>query len=217
MKVIIQCSGSKRSDARTLTYGGIIANFVANAKLAPPSKSETSVTPDDAIAGSSMTWRELLLRSQGVQSGLLTVAELYRPRVYRQLVASYGPENVFILSAGWGLIRADFRLPNYDITFSSQAEKYKRRKASESFSDFNQLSDGTDPVVFFGGQNYRPLLNTLLLSHQRQKIAFFRSEGNAKPGFFRGWDMRPYITPKLTNWHYDAAAAFATGHLRIGD
>jgi len=217
VKIVIQCAGSKRLDANTLIYDGVIANFVASAKLAPATELGRFVTPDDAVGESSMTWRELLLTSQGMQSGLLTAGELYRPRVYRELLASYGSENVFILSAGWGLVRADFRLPKYDITFSSQAEKYKRRKISDTFMDFNQLPDGPDPVVFFGGKHYRPLLNSLLSSQQRPKIAFFRSERSAKCEILDGWEMRPYITSKLTNWHYDAAATFATGHLQIGD
>jgi hypothetical protein len=51
-----------------------------------------------------------------------------------RLVEKFGIEKVFILSAGWGLIRADFLTPNYDITFSGSAE---------AFSDDAQRTDTT--------------------------------------------------------------------------
>ena len=38
--------------------------------------------------------------------GLFRGAELYKPPVYRALVERSGWQNVFILSAGWGLIRS---------------------------------------------------------------------------------------------------------------
>jgi hypothetical protein len=40
-------------------------------------------------------------------------------------VDRFGLENVYVLSASWGLIRADFLTPYYDITFSSSADAYK--------------------------------------------------------------------------------------------
>ena len=57
-----------------------------------------------------------------------------RPSVYRELVHALGAENVFILSAGWGLLSADFLTPNYDITFSATAERYKRRRVRDVIS-----------------------------------------------------------------------------------
>jgi hypothetical protein len=65
---------------------------------------------------------------------------------------------VFVLSAGWGLIRSDFLTPNYDITFTSQAESYKRRDANDpSFKDFKQLtSDAQDEIFLLASKAYSP-------------------------------------------------------------
>ncbi|BAU49572.1 hypothetical protein SVA_3024 [Sulfurifustis variabilis] len=43
--------------------------------------------------------------------------------------------DVFILSAGWGLIGAAFLTPVYDITFSNSADDYKRRRRRNQFDD----------------------------------------------------------------------------------
>ena len=72
--------------------------------------------PDD-LSDSGITWRERLLRynrQPGTNPlGLLRAWELYQNAVYSRLVRTYGIERVYILSAGWGLITADFLTPNY--------------------------------------------------------------------------------------------------------
>jgi hypothetical protein len=68
--------------------------------------------------------------------GLLPAWQLYDRPVYRELVHALGAENVFILSAGWGLLSADFLTPNYDITFSKTAKRYKRRRVRDRYRDF---------------------------------------------------------------------------------
>ena len=50
----------------------------------------------------------------GNSLGLLPVYRLYANPVYERLVDKLGVANVYILSAGWGLIRADFLTPSYD-------------------------------------------------------------------------------------------------------
>ena len=71
------------------------------------------------------------------------------PRVYSDLVEAYGLKNVFILSAGWGLVAGGFLLPNYVITFAEGAESYKRRRKGDRFEDFAMLpTDTARPVVF---------------------------------------------------------------------
>ena len=56
--------------------------------------------------------------------------QLYQNKTYGLLVDRFGLNTVYILSAGWGLVRADYLLPYYDITFSPSAEAYKRRRES---------------------------------------------------------------------------------------
>ena len=104
--------------------------------------------------------------------GLLPAWQLYDRPVYRELVHALGAENVLILSAGWGLLSADFLTPNYDITFSTTAERYKRRRVRDRYRDFCMLSgDRIEPVVFLGGKDYVPLRNlSTTLRHRRLRF-----------------------------------------------
>jgi len=141
MKIVIQCAGRKVQDAGALKdANGQPVLFVANPALAPPAEGCTYARPDDP-AGNGLTWREFLVqynykyrRNGANPSGLLPAYQLYAPEIYRQLVARFCVHNVFILSAGWGLIRADFLTPKYDITFSASAHRYRRRSILDPFS-----------------------------------------------------------------------------------
>ena len=78
---------------------------------------------------------------------LLPAWQLYSPPTYKL--------QLYILSAGWGLIRADFLTPNYDITFSSarNVEKFKRRTRRATYRDFCLAPTvAAEPIVFFGGK-----------------------------------------------------------------
>lgn len=116
MKVIIQCSGRKRSDAgRLRSAAGEDILFVAQPGLCPRD-TQASVCycrPDDPVEPGSETWREALVAynfSGGNPRGLSAAADLYCPGVYRSLASAFGRENVFILSAG-RLVADPFRLP----------------------------------------------------------------------------------------------------------
>jgi hypothetical protein len=68
--------------------------------------------------------------------GLYSAWQLYENKAYARLVDQLGIDRVYILSAGWGLIRADFLTPCYDITFSQSADSYKRRRKADRYQDF---------------------------------------------------------------------------------
>ncbi|MBK9584828.1 MAG: hypothetical protein IPO55_02795 [Alphaproteobacteria bacterium] len=62
----------------------------------------------------------------------------------------------------------------YDITFSSQADAYKRRRAHDAYADFNMLEGRSDePVAFFGGKDYLPLFCRLTEDYPGRRIAAF--------------------------------------------
>jgi len=130
MKIVIQCAASKVPDAGSLTdANGKSVLFVANPALAPQSETCIYARPDDP-AGNELTWHDVLLEynkeykhTGANRLGLLPAYRLYAPQIYRQLVDHFGVSNVFILSAGWGLISADFLTPKYDITFPNIALK----------------------------------------------------------------------------------------------
>ncbi|PSM53107.1 hypothetical protein CBLAS_1810 [Campylobacter blaseri] len=66
---------------------------------------------------------------------------------------------IFIFFDVWGIVRAPFKLPKYDITFSSLSgrNKYKQRMLSSlDFKDYNHLEhiNKNTNIVFFGGSKY---------------------------------------------------------------
>lgn len=163
MIVVIQCAATKVAKAGHLvTAVGEPVTFVAHPEIAPKD-NKLYARPDDD-AGEGRSWREALLaynrEPHGNPLGLLPAYRLYRNPVYERLVAEFGIENVYILSAGWGLIRSDFLTAYYDITFSNtpNVEPYKRRKKTDKYNDIGMLPDSTDEeILFFGGKDYVPL------------------------------------------------------------
>ena len=99
-------------------------------------------------------WLLTRIHSNDNPLGLYPAYRLYRNPIYERLVDRLGLQNVYILSAGWGLIWADFLTPYYDITFSQSAEGFKRRWKTDRYMDFSMLPDRQgDEIVFFGGKD----------------------------------------------------------------
>src|SRR5579871_6499269 len=126
MIAVIQCASRKRSAAGHLeTPAGQPVTFVAAPRKAPPSDKVFYACPDDQ-SDYGWSWRDALLKYNETPADnprrLLPAWQLYEHSAYERLVGRLGDQNVFILSAGWGLIRADFLTPYYDITFSASAD-----------------------------------------------------------------------------------------------
>ena len=145
--------------------------------------------------------------------GLLKACRLYVPAIYTELATGLGVGNVLILSAGWGLIRADYLLPSYDITFSAAAEAYKRRRVQDKFDDFCHLqTNESGPIVFFGGKDYFPLLQQLVAPLTCDKVLFYAS--HSLPMELQGWRAIRF-GKSYTNWHYSCAKEFLQGKISI--
>ena len=105
--------------------------FVADPDLAPRDGDCIYARPDD-IADTGTSWRAVLSQynqnPDGNRLGLLPAWRLYRNSTYEILAEHFGLDRLYILSAGWGLIPANFLTPNYDITFSTarNVQKFKR-------------------------------------------------------------------------------------------
>ena len=212
---VIQCASKKRSDAGHLVADdGCKVLFVGDPAVAPTSRSLRYARPDDSVSAGD-TYRERLeaynRNSRAANPwGLLPAWQLYMPTAYRTLVDALGVGNVFILSAGWGLVAADYLLPNYDITFSSSArghDAYKRRRPGDGhYRDFSMLpQDTAKHVFFFGGKDYLALFCNLT-ANVRQRTAFVNS--NTLPSGLSCRTER-YETATKTNWHYECVNAFA--------
>jgi hypothetical protein len=173
--------------------------------------------PDD-LSDSGLSWRKVLLKYNEASDGnplrLYPAYQLYENKVYGRLVDRLGMQNVYILSAGWGLIRADFLTPRYDITFSPSADCWKRRKTADRYDDFRMLlPDNTDgDIVFFGGKDYLPLFCSLTDMTRVTKIVVYNS---ATVPQLNGCTLRRFETTTRTNWHYECANAFPDGSINI--
>ena len=136
---------------------------------------------------------------------------MYSPTAYGALIERFGAENVFVLSAGWGLIRSSFLTPQYDITFSAQADAFKRRRPKDAYVDFRQMENGPDEtIVFLGGNDYLPLFCSLTSHLAAERVVFFNS---ARTPDVPGCRVVKYETTRKTNWHYGCAADLIKGAL----
>jgi hypothetical protein len=85
-----------------------------------------------------------------------------------------------ILSAGWGLIKASFLTPMYDITFKympKKEERYKRRGKKDIYNDLLALPEHTDePIVFLGGKDYIPMFCSLTSAIMAEKTVIYNSD-----------------------------------------
>jgi hypothetical protein len=216
MIVVIQCAASKRPDAGHLvTASGKPVDFVAHPQIAPRDCDQLYARPDDPCED-GISWRQLLLKYNNDPGGnplrLYPAYQLYENKAYRRLVDRFGLKKVYILSAGWGLIRADFLTPSYDITFSLSADAYKRRRKTDRYEDFRMAEDTTNEIVFLGGKDYLPLFCSLTETISSEKIVFFNS---ALMPRYSGCTFRRFETTTRTNWHYECANAFVDGTIRI--
>lgn len=219
MIVVIQCAAGKRSNAGHLrTREGKQVLFVADPDRAPPVSDYVYARPDD-VADTGRTWREELVEYNNNPGsnplGLLSACSLYANPTYQRLASKLGADRVYILSAGWGLIRGTFLTPDYDITFSNAARStpYKLRKKGAHFADFRHLpAVSSEEVIFFGGRDYIPLFCTLTKAHPAPGTIFYNS---ATPPEAPGCNLRRFETSTRTNWHYECANAYLTGALAV--
>lgn len=209
MIVVIQCAAGKQHHAGHLRMrDGRSVMFVADPDAAPSVGRRVYARPDD-IADTGKSWRTVLLEynsdPKNNRFGLLPAWQLYRNPTYKVLVNHCGKDRLYILSAGWGLIRADFLTPNYDITFSKakNVEWFKRRRPRDAYDDFRLPPGVEDPIVFFGGRDYIHLFRRLTAEAKGHRTIFYAGRGFSVPDC----TLRRFGDP-FTNWHYQCARAF---------
>jgi len=232
MVIITQCAGSKNNTNKCgffKTEDGKKVIFVANLKLVPEEEKKEDVIfahPDDSYKISEneiLTYREALVRYNKNQRdenpySLCDALSLYKPPIYQRLKNLNKNITVYILSAGWGLVRGSFLLPHYDITFSSKSkvEKYKRRKLSEkSFNDFNHLKEDRKElslneykIYVFITTNYLDLFYKLMkeIDVSENQITIFHLSNNILKKEKFNYEL--LNNAQRTNWHYTALEKF---------
>lgn len=218
MNVVIQCASKKDPAAGSLyAADGRPVMFVADPGRAPSDSAVCYARPDDA-SDDGRSWRRRLAEYNEAGDnpfGLLPAYRLYEHCAYTALAERFGRRNLFILSAGWGLIQASFLTPHYDITFSASADDWKRRRKDDCYEDFCMLPDVGEPVVFVGGKDYQPLFSKLTSHLRASKIVFFNSA--RIPVMSEGFEAVRYSTRTRTNWHYECAQDLAAGIRLVPD
>jgi hypothetical protein len=215
MIVVMQCAARKQPHAGHMrTQDGRRVCFVADPGKAPAGDCLYARPDDPSDLGPS--WRELLLRynekEKGNPLGLLPAGALYRDEAYQRLADKVGIGKFYILSAGWGLIAGSFLTPYYDITFTAQAEAYKRRRKRDAYRDFCMLPDSGEPILFFGSSEYVPLFALLTARIKAPRALFSRSQ--TMPDL-PGISVVRFETARRTNWQYDCVNAFLAGQLEL--
>lgn len=207
IKVVMICAGSKY-DAGVLKKDSNFINFIARSN-----RDNYEFLPDDLIElNGKKTWRDFVNENQAALT--FKAYELYKKKQYRCLYKKYG-NNFFILSAGWGLVNAEFKLPYYDITFSQQGSiNTKRNKnidIAPVYKDYNQLvSNDNDDIIYIGGKDYLDLFYKLTCKLSNRKIIYYNS--NIMPKNHDGnYIYRKYISNYSTNWHYQLADDICDG------
>jgi hypothetical protein len=228
MDIVIQCASTKDPNAGTLrTQDGKVVHFVAVPELCSGASGTLYARPDDISDLPALTWRDRLEKYVDEESdanplNLLEAYRLYRHPAYSNLVRTFGIRQVFILSAGWGLVRADYLLPAYDVTFNRRAKEKNPGAfcaSKDGYKYFQQLSKRNEgPIVFLGGKDYLPLFNSLTRPLQRERVVFTRAEeaGSAakrQPRYLL--EERPFVVAARTNWHYQCAQALAAGLISV--
>lgn len=224
-KVIFTCC--KRKHPHRWKYGDEEVEFVAKPEQSKRHDKICYCMPDDTIAGTDQTWRERLgtynrrYEKTGHNPDKLPRAwELYIPAEYQLLAESeYGKKNnAFILSAGWGLVRLDFLLPYYNITFYAQAEDAYRREKTDDYKDFNHLTDNvkrSDTICLIGPRDYWALYYQLTetLRAGRKVIYHYPYKNMDKK---QGYEYVPYdAVTRQRGWQYDCLRALLTGELKL--
>lgn len=170
--------------------------------------------PDDIMPQNNISWRQFLILNQD-DPNLLGAYCLYDNTIYQDLHNRFN-NNFYILSAGWGLVKSSFKLPNYDITFSNDAAVFKVRELNpeiERFIDFNQIdTSNKGDIIFIGSPEYIPLFIQLTQHLPNRKFIYWKSVSpKPVPERFtipnQTFFFRYYHTTRKTNWHYELANA----------
>jgi hypothetical protein len=200
-KVVMICS-SRKKDSTLDEFPKIKFTVKGNFK--------NEFHPDSFTPNSYKSWRKYLEEHQNDKNLLMTY-KLYSRKEYRCLYEKF-QNSLYILSAGWGLVGAEFKLPNYDITFSSKSGASNKRDKTTNFKDFNQLniSDNED-VVFIGTPNYVPLFIQLTKNLSNRKIIYWKSKSLKKIKVNDTFEYCYFPNGTNRNWYYELANAIGCG------
>jgi hypothetical protein len=221
--VVIQCAGPKFPGA-TLALNNAALNFVGKPWLVPPNgRAPWDILPEsgkrtwiDSVrdynsGNGALSAGDVAARVSVMgQNGLTETGELYRRPIYRQLIHAYGIKNVFILSAGWGLIRADDKIPIYNVTFSNNAGVAHISPADRSrHGTIRNTINGNNEIHLFITPQYLRYWVSLFPQSGNRRIILHWRKGQKDPHNWTG-NITRHDCPNQRTWPYDAAAQFCS-------
>ena len=218
-KVVMICAKEKKGNSKI-----IHENFNHPITFLAQPNGVNTFLPDGYIPNLNMTWRDYVTNNQNHNIIPFKSYQLYIHGVYQNLFTVFG-DRLFILSAGWGLVKAEFRLPNYDITFSKDEKVPLNSKRSTNmnkspiYNDFKKLKvKKDDDIIFIGVPNYLNLFYELTRDFQNRKIIYYFGKGSKLKRYSpkKEFDYIQY-EPKNPNnnrtWHYELAQKYADGEI----
>ena len=219
-KVVMICAKEKKGNSNI-----IHENFNHPITFVAQPNGVNTFLPDGDIPNLNMTWRDYVTNNQNNNVIPFKSYQLYIHGVYQNLF-NFFRYRLFILSAGWGLVKAEFRLPNYNITFSSSAKpEYKRvfNNLDPSFNDFNDLTynhnvglnSENEDIVFIGGRTYIKQFIARTDGIGKNKIIYhFGNEPLVVlPDNFFYVQYVPNNPNNYRTWHYELAQKYADGEI----
>jgi hypothetical protein len=220
MKVLIQCAGSKIEEASTLIRNGQEIKFVAR-----PTLGSDQCCPWDNIDGNnSPTWIDCLRSfndnaQQGLPPGVTwgqgvptQAIHLYSDAIYERIADAVGAENVYILSAGFGLVRGTDVIPKYNITFSNankvllNARITSRRRIP--LGTLRNEIGGADQIHLFLTPNYISYFLGANPTFNTNRLSLHWRAGQTVPDGLEQVAIQQHVIAKRTNWQYIAADRF---------
>ncbi len=207
MVIVISCSSKKNGNL--FHYKNKTVKFISNVNKVP-NDGNAYVHPDDLIPNEKITWRNLIER-QSDGNNLVEAHNLYANDIYNGLNDKYA-DNLYIFSAGWGIVRARYKLPVYDITFSKgrNIENFTRRSNENTFKDFNHLRElgKNEDILLIAGKDYVLPFCSLTKELPNKKIIVYKSDAVLRNNPFLkdpNFQVFHYQTNRRTTWYYEFA------------
>lgn len=180
--IIVMCCASKKKPIGLFRHNNRNIDFKA---VCEPRNG--IYRPYDKIIPKAKTSWSDLISSPNVQvdqtNNLVPAYTMYQNSIYEKLFREFGG-NLYILSAGWGLVKSTFRIPKYNITFSktdkTPIETIRSQKDKEfNDEDFNHLKIKPEKrIIFLGGEEYGKQFVRLTENLKNLKIICYYNENN---------------------------------------
>lgn len=213
---VLICSSGKQDNSEMLYFNNNVPQLIEL-------NANEGLRPDNLAFNNELTWRNYIEQNQDNGNIPFMSHQLYTRIEYCMLRAAFG-DRFFIQSAGFGIVRSNYRLPKYNITFTGNNEdnrRYYLPNGGDGFLDFNhllELDSKLEDIVYVGGKSYVKQFIELTRGLPNRKIIFYK--GNPYPlnyinegENFIFHQYYPENPGQRTNWHYGLASDLAHGHI----